>query len=769
MSMLLLLHAAFAFLPVCSDVAAPGELVTTSGEALILTHTAFDVEITSGLAEVTLTQRYDNPFDVTVDATYVFPLPPRAAVHDLQLVCGERVLSSEVLRRDEAQQAYDAARSDGRKAALVSQQRPNLFVQQVGGLCPGESVEVVLSYLEPVDERNGGASITLPTTLGPRFDPDDQVVQPPFVPSDRPGRTLDVQVHIHEGVTLTGVWSDTHDLTVFDETVEEVSLTLTEADAIPNQDVHVGWKAAADRPRGAARFDDGHLAVDLFPQTLERLTSPRAREVVFVLDRSSSMGGTPWQDATMAVSGMLSRLRPQDTFTLVQFSDAAEALFRTPQPPSAANLAAASAWMDGGTRGGTHMRAGLDMALSLPGDPEKLRMVLLVTDGFIGDEAEVFRAIDGHTDRARVFTLGVSDAPNAHLLEGAAWHGRGFSFLHRKDTPWRETAADFVRLLEHPAMTDIQLTWEGVEVEDVHPAAVPDLWADRALHLSARGRLTSTSPSGTVRGRVDGRWIEERLPVRVRPADGLDLIWARRHLRELDYAVDREADEVVEDATEVALAHGLVSRWTSRVVVDEQPNPCGGMTVREVAEPALMPPSSFGALHGVPTTAFGVGGLGALGGVVGGGGYGRSLGGAAAVRTGSANDSLDALGGSTAGAFGKPGGSFGSKGGAAMTPSEPIVQGAMTKEVLAAVLRRHTPQVRYCYQRQLRNDPTLEGEIRVRFVIAADGTVAIVSLDGNDVDDAVGTCVVERFKRMRFPATSGGKVLVTYPLTFRPG
>ncbi len=773
----LLLAAALATPTTCDPglpphLAPPGNLITDEGLELVLEHTAFDVDIAGGLALVEVTQIYSNPFTDTVDASYVFPLPSDAAVHDLQLVCGERVLSSVVMEREEARQAYETARKEGRKAALLEQQRPNLFTQHVGGLCPGETVEVVLRYLEPVHEADGRASLTLPTTVGPRFDPLGAVeAQPPFVPSDRDGRSLDVHFLVREGVPLDGLWSDTHDLDILFESSEEAEVQLADADAIPNANVHLAWTLAGDSPRAHARWSpdpsrsgDGYLSIDLLPPRPDAIRSPRKREIVLVLDRSGSMAGASWMSATRAVMGVYDSLRPQDTINIVDFSDQASAIFRNPRPPSAATRGAIADWMAPGPSGGTWMQTGLELALQLPGDPDAMRMAVLITDGYIGQESDVFAAVEAHAGHARVFALGVGSGPNQHLLEGVAAKGRGEVFLQHTRTPIEETVDDLVRLITTPALTDVAVSFAGLDVTDQHPAVLPDLWVDRPLRLSAKAVPLSDEATATVTGMLEGeRWSRE-LVVQIDPFadETLSLLWARRHLAELDFDSGREEPAQIAHATEVALEHGLVSRWTSRVVVDEAPNTCGP-SVGHIDVPALAPAgmemmrgggSARGIMHGM-------GGLGTRGAGVGGGGSGFGSGGGTL--------------GLGSGRSGFGGGLSALNGAGAKTPNptnaeiDIISSGSFDESIVASIFRRRQLQLGRCYQSATQLTPATPGLLRLRIAIDAHGKVVAVQVLEDTLGEKTSQCIQRIPPRIVFPANQSGLAThIELRLTFSP-
>lgn len=732
-------------------------LLATDGRALVLTHTDVHASVVADLAFVDVVQTFHNPYDTAIDATYVFPLPEDAAVRDLTVTCGERVIRSDLLTAEEARKRYDAARQDGRRAALLEQQRANLFTQHVAGLCPGETVQVALQYVDAIEVDAGVHSFVFPTTMGHRYDP-GELEEAPLVQSL--ARTLSVRVEVDAGVPLQSIWSDTMSIAVVGEDARGAEIELL--DGRPDADVHIGWTQAAEGTQASvATARDGagdrYVALSLTPPRPDAIDPDgvRDRELVFVLDASCSMRGAPWEAAAETVTTALDGMRPGDAFNVVRFSSAASAAFPRPVPATPENVVAARAWLGRFEGGGTEMSAGIIEALDQPGDPEALRMVLLLTDGYIGSEEDLFRTARQHLgDNDRIFALGIGASVNRFLLDGLAHHGRGMSDVQLPGTPVAESVARFVRRIDAPLLTDITVDWGdlGVDAPDaVHP---PDLFVGQPLHVVAQ---VDGADYGivTVRGRLGGEPYQAQVAIDLEEAledEAVPTLWARRTIQGI--ARDLELPEAVREAriTPVALRHRLVSTYTSLVAVDSSPGGC--RAEGEVDVPSLRPAGTEGigeasGFGGLGTKGVGIGGGGLLGSLSGGvGGLGRGAGG-----------------------YGTGGGTFGSKGsGGTSVAGRPIVMGSLDKSTVEGVIKRHLNPIRYCYQRELTKDPTLQGKLVVKFGIGADGTVRSASIASDTLgNDALGGCVVGRVMRMTFAAPGGGgTVEVSYPFVFSP-
>ncbi|MBX2799657.1 MAG: VWA domain-containing protein [Myxococcales bacterium] len=557
-------------------------LVAADGRPLVLTAAGIEAEVSAGVAVVDVTHAFHNPYDEPLDVVYTFPLANDAAVRSLQLRCGDRILLGRIDTKEAARQAFDEAQQQGRKAALLEQQRTNLFTHQLTGLCPGEDVTVALQYVQQVPYDDGTYTLSFPTSVGERYDPPPELALPPLAPPrTNSSDAVTVKLALHDGAPR-GMWSDSHSFQVLDEGAWGARITM---EAGPrDRDFVFSWTMADTQPRVVTVVDPpgpdqewGTVAVTLEPQIVEDFSQQRQRELVFVMDASCSMRGHPWDLATEAVSTALDGMRADDTFNLVRFSDASSRLFDTPQPATEANVTSAKEWLARFEGGGTVMERGILDALTMPGDPEALRLVLLLTDGYIGTEAELFGLIRRHLGHSRLFALGVGSSVNRMLLEGAAEMGRGAVTYQLPDASVDETVEAFHQRIAHPAMTDVTVDWGSLDVADQVPAVVPDLWAGQPLRVVARTRSRGSAQI-TVQGTVAGQRFRQRPWVELDDGarhEGVSTLWARKHIHGLTYDVDLDAHARRAQITATALEHQLVSDYTSLVATESAPSACG--------------------------------------------------------------------------------------------------------------------------------------------------------------------------------------------------
>ncbi|MCX7789576.1 MAG: VIT domain-containing protein, partial [Chloroflexaceae bacterium] len=457
-----------------------------------LEHTTIAIEVVGPLAETVMTQRFRNGHHAALDALYVFPLPSEAAVSGLELRVGERVIRGAAHPRAEAQRLFHEAAERGHDAALLAQERPNMLSVEVANLQPGEVVEARLRYFERVPYDDGWFTLVVPTVVLPRYLPKGMLANPkdgavPLLPPDVAGHTLAVEISLDVG-RLAEV-DDPNDQFEVREAHGRHVATLRDPAAVPDRDLVLryrpagaGYRAAAFVFREAGR--PGALLLSLTPRAVPEPEEVLPREMLFVFDRSGSMGGESIVQARNALRACLRALNPGDSFNIFPFDNFVERLAPTPLPFTQANVDAADRFIAGiEARGGTEIVAALAEALAQPRDPRRLRVVVFLTDGAVGNENLVLRELTARLGEARVFAFGVGSAVNRFLLDKLAEVGRGVTEYILPGEPIEPGVERFQRRAALPLLRDVHVEWGGAHVRDALPTPLPDLYAGQPLTL----------------------------------------------------------------------------------------------------------------------------------------------------------------------------------------------------------------------------------------------------------------------------------------------
>ena len=563
--------------------------------------THVDIRVHGIIARARVTQRYLNPTDQWTEGVYVFPLPETAAVDRLRLLIGDRAVEGVIDERQAAEQRYQEARDAGQQASLVSQERPNIFTNAVANIPPGDSITVEIEYQQVLAYDQGAFRLRFPMVVLPRYIPGTPVAVPPLgsgrsfdtdrvpdasritPPVARPGsgpiNPVGLTVHLDPGFVPASIDSPHHAVSIAAEEAGTYDIVLDGA-VWADRDFELVWRPAPSAAPTAGVFSeaweggDYHLLM-LMPPELDAAALPTPpRDVVFVIDTSGSMAGQSIVQARQALLFGLDGLRSEDRLNIIAFDSRPTPLFHAPKPADAANLAAGRRFVQGLVAdNGTEMRSALELALDGMRETGRLRQVVFVTDGAVGNEGELFSVIHDRLGDARLFTVGIGSAPNSHFMREAAEAGRGTFTYIGAAAEVAERMGDLFARLEHPALTDIAVAWPLSDQgnAEMYPAIVPDLYLGEPVVATVRLPAGSAG-AVTVRGRLAGEvWSASTRLASGRPAAGVAGLWARDRIAELERRRYRGGDPeaIRSEITEVALRHQIVSQYTSLVAIDD--------------------------------------------------------------------------------------------------------------------------------------------------------------------------------------------------------
>jgi Ca-activated chloride channel family protein len=606
--------------------ATPGSLQALDAKGLPkglcpLKHTDVKAEISGFLSRVEVTQEFENPYKEKIEAVYTFPLPAEAAVDDMTMQVGDRTVKGKILRREEAQNVYEAAKSNGQVASLLDQERPNIFTQSVANIMPGEKVSVKISYVETLKYEDGSYTFVFPMVVAPRYIPgaptsagaggtspnttqvpDASKITPPVTPKGtRAGHDISVDVTLDAGVPVESIESKSHEIDVERANSESAHVRLKNKDEIPNRDFVLKYDVAGKRVEDAllTHRDDRGGFFTFILQPPERVTveDVTPKEIVFVLDTSGSMSGFPIEKAKEAMKLALDGLYPQDTFNLITFAGDTHILFDKPVPATKENMAKAQQFLE--TRegsGGTEMMKAIKAALDPSDAQDHIRIVCFMTDGEVGNDFEIISEVQKHPN-ARVFAFGIGSSINRFLLDKISEEGRGEVEYVALNDDGSAAARKFHERVRSPLLTDISIDWNGLPIADVYPQRIPDLFSAKPVVLT--GRYTGAG-HGLIRlkGKMSGRDFVREIPVDLPESearhDVLATLWARTRIDNLmsrDFAGLQQNNahaDVKEIITQLGLEYRLMTQFTSFVAVEEMVVTDGGQP-RRIDVPVEMP------------------------------------------------------------------------------------------------------------------------------------------------------------------------------------
>lgn len=563
-----------------------------------LQHTDVQADISGFVARVKVTQTFVNPTGEKIEAVYVFPLPNQAAVDEMTMVVGPRRIVGVIKRRDAARQIYEQALAHGQTAALLEQERPNIFTQSVGNIEPGQTVRIEISYVDVLDYDQGSYEFHFPMVVGPRFNPqaspgqpavaDAAKINPPLLkPDERTSHDISLTVNLEAGVPIQNLSNANHKIFTLLKGKSGARIRLLQEDSIPNKDFVLRYDVVGDKPEmamlahtgdygDAPRVGKGYFMLLIQPKEDERFKQSPPREIVFLVDVSGSMSGEPTAKTRAAMEQMLKLCRDQDTLQVVTFASQAFKLFEKPLPVNEENIKRAVSFSSS-FRGssGTRMLEGVKLAIDQPIDTKRLRIVVMLTDGYIGNEAEIIEHVGKNCgDQIRFWALGVGSSPNMFLIDGVAKQGGGMGKRLGLNDDTKAICTEVITRIQRAQLAKIKIDWGELQVSETFPARLPELWAGRPVVVHGRyrnGGDAKISVSGVVEG-ADVSWpLTVSLPADESGHDVLAQVWARKKIEAVMHQSYYAGSPAVEETvTALALRYRLMSQYTSFVAVDEK-------------------------------------------------------------------------------------------------------------------------------------------------------------------------------------------------------
>ena len=613
---------ASTLVPIKPQDAAGGTLLLKSnanGETFAVPLLATDVEIrVSGMvARATVRQRFRNPHAEWYEGIYVFPLPENAAVDRLRMRIGDRLVEGEIRERQAAKAAYERAKQSGQRATLLEQERPNIFTSSVANIGPGEEIEVELEYQQRLRYEQARYSLRFPMVVGPRYIPGtpvagmvgtgwapgtDQVtdaarITPPVL---RPGadvvlNPVTLRVTLDAGVPLATVESAYHPVHVR-ETSRSRREVVLDGETYASRDFELAWTVAPDRAPRVALFTErkgerhyGLLMV--MPPAGERVAASLPREAIFVIDTSGSMHGASILQAKEALELAVRRLGPRDRFNVIEFNSVASTLFTDARAVTPETTAIAVRWIRAlKAQGGTEMAAAVKLALNAKESPDRVRQVIFLTDGAVGNEDPLFRLIAERLGDSRLFTVGIGSAPNSHFMTRAAQAGRGtFTYVGKPDEVKEKMTGLFAKL-ESPVLKNVRIEWPGGAQVESWPKRLPDLYLGEPVVVTAA--LARTEGEIIVSGMLGEAPWRAAVPVSAAAeGSGMGVLWARDKIAALMDSLRENAPEpeIRAAVVDLALTHHLVTKYTSLVAVDRAPARPDAVPLKQAALPTNLP------------------------------------------------------------------------------------------------------------------------------------------------------------------------------------
>ena len=562
-------------------------------DQLPLKSTDVKVNITGVIADVVVTQHYRNEGSRPLEAKYVFPASSHAAVYGLQMHIGERVVEAKIREKKQARVEYEQAKSEGKSASLLEQERPNVFQMNVANILPGDDIAVELHYTETIIPTAGKYEFVYPGVVGPRYNGSTESkegesasgVKEPWVKTAylkqdvAAADTFAMNVKLNTPIPLQSISSTSHQVRIDQSDKQHAQLSLPANTTNGNRDFILDYSLAGNKIQTGTLLyqgaDENFFMTMIEPPKQINAQQIVPREYIFIVDVSGSMGGFPLDTSKTLLRNMVGNLRPTDTFNVMLFSGSNTVLAPHSLPANAENIELAIATINQQSGGGsTELLPALKQALSMEKTDTRSRNFVVITDGYVTVEKEAFDLIRNNLNKANVFSFGIGSDVNRFLMDGIAHAGEGEAFIVTNDTEAKVAATQFKQYVENPVWTHLSLDIKGLDAYDVQPPKLRDLYADRPIVVMGKWRGKAQGSIG-----VSGQISTGQAHYTVDVTDGLiskdysalRYLWARNKIAELDDFTKLFADEnssQIKEITDLGLKYNLLTNYTSFIAID---------------------------------------------------------------------------------------------------------------------------------------------------------------------------------------------------------
>ena len=578
-------------------------LVSTKNAQIPLKESKTDVQISGTIAHVQTTQVYQNTGSIPIEAKYVFPLSTQAAVHKMQMTIGDRTINAKIFERKEAKKVYKKAVRQGKRAAKLDQNRPNVFQMAVGNIMPGDEISIDIYHTEMLVPINGEYQFVAPAVVGPRFTGERTKNEETFnTPHTAKGISdtfnYDMTVNINAGMAIQKVSSTSHKVNITYPDLKTAEVFLSKSNKNPsNRDFILNYNLRGNKIQSGLLLyehgDENFFSFQMEPSSTIQLADIPSREYIFIVDVSGSMNGYPLEVSKELMRNLLCNLRTTDTFNVQLFASSSTVFSRTSVEANGENIEAAIRFLsEGQGGGGTRLLSALQEAYKLPRKEESSsRSMVVITDGYISVEKEAFEIISNNLNTANVFTFGIGSSVNRYLVEGMAKVSNSESFVATNKKEAQNVAQDFKEYISKPLFSQIKMETNGFDIYDVQPQSIPDVFSGRPITVfgkyqgKPKGNIVITGYQGKQMVKQEYKVSNHNLS---RKNKALRYLWARKKIEELDDYKKLFDQNVKDSVIALGIQYNLATKYTSFVAVDNVVVNKDG-SLKKVKQPLPMP------------------------------------------------------------------------------------------------------------------------------------------------------------------------------------
>ncbi len=530
-----------------------------------------DVSIRDQVARTRIKQVFVNEGPTQAEGTYIFPLPSGVTISDLTMYIDGVPIESKILERDEARRIYDEIVRQLRDPALLEYVGTNAIQASVFPIPPNEKRTLEIEYNQLLTVENGLIHYVYPVRTRHL--------------SVLPVGQLSIRVEVESNDPISSIYSPSHRIAIDRDGEYRFVAGFETTNTLEANDFSLYYGLASDEINlnlltyRESADEDGFFLLLVSPPVEVDTERVIPKDVTLILDQSGSMYGEKWEQAIKAAKFVLDNLNPQDRFNIVVFSTGVRKYANEMQPISEVNDA--KEFLDNlEAEGGTNIDAALQTALESI-DRERPSVILFLTDGLptegVTDTAEILENLEIYTTpNVRIFTFGVGDDVDTFLLDQISTRYQGASSYVRPTEAVDEAVSSLYSKISAPVLTNVELEFEGINVYDLQPANITDLFVGSQLVIAGRYRGSADNATLKLSGEVDDTvqtFVYDDLEFRAN-AGGEVLIprlWATRRIGEMLNAIRLygENQELIDSIVRLSIRYGIITPYTSFLITED--------------------------------------------------------------------------------------------------------------------------------------------------------------------------------------------------------
>ena len=546
------------------------------------------VDIKDIAASTKVDQAFYNHENRVIEGLYIFPLPIGASISGFAMDIEGKMTKGELLDADKARSIYENIVRQMRDPGLLEFFGTGLFKTRIYPIEPLKEKQVKIEYQEALKADGNLIRYVYPLNIE-RF-------------SQEPMKDVSIEIKLTSKTPITTIYSPTHSISI-KKNGDYAATIGFEADTIrPDKDFILYYALSqkdlsmsflANRPDPS---EDGSFMVMLAPRSELQQAAVPAIDVALVLDTSGSMAGAKMDQARKALEFCVNALKKGDRFNLINFSTDVDGYKNDLMEMDDKTRAGAIEYIKRlEAVGGTNISDALLKALRQLKEKKTDRssFIIFVTDGKptagLTEPEEILREIKtANEGKIRIFTFGVGDQLNASLLDRLAEeHGGASDYVSEREDIEAKVSGLFSKLT-HPVMTDVGLAFKNVDVSQIYPQRLPDIFKGSTVTVLGRYRGPGNALV-TLTGSIDGKPVkldyETSFPERESENGFVSRIWATRKIGFLLDQIRKSGadDELKNEIVTLAKRYGILTPYTSYLVVEDKELP--GPNLRRVMAP----------------------------------------------------------------------------------------------------------------------------------------------------------------------------------------